>query len=110
MERGNSINFVKQLDIVKQIYKDFQVKIYVDNATWHKTELVKDWIANNSTIKIDYLPKYAPKANPMERHWWYLRKRKTKNKVFDSKEDCMKSVDEHVISMSEDEIRVICQI
>jgi len=108
--KGNAENFIKQLEFVKNFYKEFQVKIYVDNAKWHKTKAVIEWVKNSETIILDFLPKYAPKANPMERHWWYLRKRKTKNKVFDSKEDCMKSINEHLKEISKKEITTICQI
>jgi len=110
MERGNSENFIKQLQIIKDLYQDYTVKIYVDNARWHKTKTVFEWVGNNPTIQIDFLPKYAPKANPMERHWWYLRKRKTKNKVFDSKTDCLNSIKEHLSEMTKSEIKRICQI
>lgn len=110
MERGNSINFIKQLELVKEVYKNFKLKIYVDNAKWHKTANVVDWLASNPTVNLGFLPKYAPKANPMERHWWYLRKRKTKNKVFDSIKDCWKAIEEHMASMGKEEIKIICQI
>lgn len=110
MERGNSENFIKQLEIIKGLYQDYQVKIYVDNARWHKTKKVFEWVDNNPTIQLDFLPKYAPTANPMERHWWYLRKRKTKNKVFDSKEDCLNTIKEHLEEMDKSEIKRICQI
>jgi transposase len=110
IEKGNSKNFIKQLEILKNLYTDFNIKLYVDNAKWHKTQEVKDWVSNNSTIQIDYLPKYAPEINPMERHWWYLRRRKTKNKVFDSMQDCMNSINEHLAEMSKLEVITICQI
>ncbi len=109
MEKGNSINFVKQLECLCKYYENHQVKLYVDNASWHKTDIVMDWLKLNPTIQMDYLPKYAPKANPMERHWWYLRKRKTKDKVFDSKEDCMNAIAEHLKEMSKEKVITICQ-
>jgi len=68
--KGNAENFIKQLEIIKDFYKEFQVKIYVDNAKWHKTKAVIEWVKNSKTIILDFLPKYAPNANPMERHWW----------------------------------------
>ena len=38
MEKGNSENFVKQLEIVKKKYKHKKrITLYVDNAKWHKT-------------------------------------------------------------------------
>jgi len=110
IERGNAVNFIKQLEFLENIYKDFKVKLYVDNARWHKTKAVIEWVSKSQNINLDFLPKYAPSANPMERHWWYLRKRKTKNKVFDSKEDCMNSIGEHLAEIDIESVIRICQI
>jgi transposase len=70
--KGNSENFIKQLEMVSELYKNYKIKIYVDNAKWHKSKMVMNWLTSNDIITLDYLPKYAPNANPMERHWWYL--------------------------------------
>jgi len=110
IEWGNALNFIEQLKLLQVAYKDFLVKLYVDNARWHKTKAVFDWIAKSENIQLNFLPKYAAKANPMERHWWYLRKRKTKNKVFDSKEECMNSVCEHLTEIDKETIYRICQV
>ena len=110
IERGNAENFIKQLEFIQEVYKEFKVKLYVDNARWHKTAAVIEWVSKSKNIQLDFLPKYAPNANPMERHWWYLRKRKTKNKVFDSKVECMNLIEEHLTEISSEEIFRICQI
>ncbi len=110
MEKGNSENFIKQLAFLAETYHGFNVKLYVDNARWHKTKTVYEWLEENPGIELKFLPKYAPKINPMERHWWYLRRRKTKNKVFDSKEECMNSINEHLTEMTKGEVSIICQI
>lgn len=110
IERGNAENFIEQLEFIRSKFTNFQVKLYVDNARWHKTESVFECIKKNPTIQICFLPKYAPKLNPMERHWWYLRKKKTQNKVFDSEEDCWNAIVEHLATIEKDEIIRICQI
>lgn len=110
MEKGNSENFKKQLAFLAATYKGYMVKLYVDNARWHKTKTVMEWIEKNPNIELRFLPKYAPQINPMERHWWYLRKRKTKNKVFDSKEDCINSIKNHLMEMSKEQVITICQV
>lgn len=109
MAKGNSENFIKQLEILKEKYKNKIVRLYVDNARWHKTKAVWAWIEENTTIKLNFLPKYAPKLNPMERHWWNLRRLKTKNKVFGSKEECWNSIQEYANEITIDEIIRICQ-
>ena len=111
MEKGNSENFVKQLEIVKKKYKHKKrITLYVDNATWHKTNIVKEWVANNTKIKIDFLPKYAPELNPIERHWWYLRKEATQSVLFENKEECWNTINDHFKSLTAKQIKVLCQI
>jgi len=45
MIKGNSENFVKQLELILEANKEMRmITLYVDNAKWHKTNLVKDWV------------------------------------------------------------------
>jgi transposase len=110
IEKGNTANFIQQLSMIQEMYLGFVLKIYVDNAKWHKTQSVKDFLSQNPRIKLDFLPIYAPNANPMERHWWYLRKKKMKNKVFNSKQECWEAIEDHLKTISKEEINSICQI
>jgi len=55
MPKGNSENFVKQLELVLESNKDKRlITLYVDNARWHKTNLVKEWVLANPSIKIEF--------------------------------------------------------
>lgn len=111
MPKGNSENFVKQLELVLEANKDKRlITLYLDNAKWHKTNLVKDWVDNNPSVKIEYLPKYAPEVNPIERHWWYLRKVTTQNVLFESAEQCWNAIKNHFINLTSDKIIRLCQI
>jgi len=45
MPKGNTENFLKQLELVLEANKDKRlITLYLDNAKWHKTNLVKDWV------------------------------------------------------------------
>jgi len=111
IEKGNSDCFIEQLKFIKNKFRIYKkITVYVDNAKWHKSEKVKDWLCENKRLRILYLPKYAPDVNPMERHWWYLRKKKTKNVVFETKKDCLEKINEHVNDLTKSEIITICQI
>ena len=52
----------------------------MDNATWHKTEEVKNFCENNN-ITLLFLPPYSPEFNPIERVWSFL-KSKVKQRFF----------------------------
>lgn len=111
MAKGNSENFVQQLDLVKKKYKHkTKITLYVDNARWHKTKIVKEWETNNTKVKIDFLPKYAPKLNPIERHWWYLRKETTQNVLYENKRECWNAINGHFKSLTSEQIKILCQI
>lgn len=111
MEKGNSENFIKQLEIVGKRYKKKRkITIYVDNARWHKTRLVKLWQRKNKKVKLKFMPKYAPKLNPIERHWWFLRKQSTQNVLFETKEECWNTIDNHFKGLTPNEIIILCQI
>jgi transposase len=111
MPKGNSENFVKQLELVLEANKDKRlITLYLDNAKWHKTNLVKDWVNENPTVKIEYLPKYAPEVNPIERHWWYLRKATTQNVLFETAEKCWNAIENHFVNLTSDKIVGLCQI
>jgi putative transposase len=111
MAKGNSENFVEQLNLVKKKYRrKTKITLYVDNARWHKTKIVKEWEANNINVKIEFLPKYAPELNPIERHWWYLRKETTQNVLYKNEEECWKSINGHFKSLTPKQIKILCQI
>jgi transposase len=111
MPKGNSENFVKQLEIVLEANKDRRlITLYLDNARWHKTDLVKDWVKANPPIKLEFLPKYAPKVNPIERHWWYLRKETTQNVLFETVEQCWDAIQGHFARLNAEKIINLCQI
>jgi transposase len=111
MPKGNSENFVKQLKLVLESNKDKKlITLYVDNARWHKTNLVKDWVLANPSIKIEYLPKYAPDVNPIERHWWFLRKATTQNVLFESFEECWDAIKYHFDNLNPEKVIRLCQI
>jgi transposase len=77
---------------------------------WHKTNLVKDWAIANPSVKLEYLPKYAPEVNPIERHWWFLRKTTTQNVLFETAEQCWEAVKNHFANLTSDQIVRLCQI
>jgi transposase len=111
MPKGNSENFVKQLKLVLEANKDKrQISLYVDNARWHKTKVVNEWVDTNPSIKIEFLPKYAPDVNPIERHWWFLRKATTQNVLFDNFEECWEAIKHHFDNLTPEKIIKLCQI
>jgi transposase len=72
-----TINAITTLVWLKMIEKRFpQMKtiyLYVDNARYYRSKMVREYL-ENSRIKMIFLPPYSPNLNPIERLWKFLKK------------------------------------
>ncbi len=87
VRQDKTINSVSTIELLKQItefYKDKFTSVIVvsDNGRANKSKLVKEWIANQSFIKIIYLPPYSPNLNLIERLWKFMRKKVINTKYY----------------------------
>ena len=110
IEKGNAENFIKQLEYLRTYYLRKKVTLYVDNARWHHALSVNKWLKEHKRFKLKFIPPYSPELNPIERHWWYLRKRATQNKLFENEDECWNKIDNHFKKMSKRQIKRLCQI
>lgn len=79
--RRNADLFLAHLDDLRRRLRTYRViHVVCDNASFHNcrkvTEYLKEW---GHRIQLHYLPKYAPEANPIERVWWRMHERITRN-------------------------------
>ena len=65
-------DFIDTLDINQKYVFIF------DNASYHKTDVIKRYLAKFSNIKTEYLPPYCPELNPIESCWKTTRHDVTK--------------------------------
>ena len=82
-ERGNAITFKKYLKKVIKHYSKTNGKIHMilDNVRFHHAKLLKPFLdKNKEKIELIFLPAYSPDFNPIERVWWYMRKKITNNR------------------------------
>lgn len=92
-ERGNAKTFKKYLKKVLKAYKKRNCKVYMilDNVRYHHAKLLKPFLEKNlEKIELVYLPAYSPDLNPIERVWWYMRKKISHNRY-------IKTLDERMI-------------
>jgi transposase len=48
----------------------------VDNVRYHDAKRLKPILEKyKNRLEIVYLPAYSPDLNPIERIWWYMRKK-----------------------------------
>lgn len=84
-QKGNYQSFKKHLKKLLYTYrKHSKIIVVVDNVRFHHAKLLKVWLEHHPKIEIVYLPPYSPDLNPVERAWWYMRKKITHNRFVNS--------------------------
>lgn len=56
--------------------------LILDNAAWHKTQIVKNFIEKQENIFTEFIPPYSPELNPIETNWKVTRNNVTKSQFF----------------------------
>jgi len=78
---GNSKTFKNFLKKVIHQYKGKKVIMILDNVRYHHAKSLRKFLENHKNqIELFFLPAYSPDFNPMERVWWYMRKKITHNR------------------------------
>jgi transposase len=84
-ETGNAKTFKKHLRKVLRAYRTKKkIIIYVDNVKFHHAKILKPFLEAHPELEIRFLPTYSPDLNPVERVWWYMRKKITHNRYLSS--------------------------
>lgn len=90
-ERGNTKTFKLFLLKVLHEYKAKKVWMVLDNVRYHHAKRLKLFLEKNKhRIEFIFLPPYSPDLNPMERVWWYMRKKITHNRSLESLKERVK--------------------
>lgn len=80
-DRGNYKTFKKHLKKLLKVYEGHsKIMVVADNVRFHHARLLKSWLLTKPQLELIYLPPYSPELNPVERAWWYMRKRITHNR------------------------------
>jgi transposase len=89
-EKGNYKSFKKHLKKILFIYRGHsKIIVVVDNVRFHHAKLLKKWLLTKPALELVYLPPYSPDLNPIERAWWYMRKKITHNRYIHTLDERM---------------------
>lgn len=80
--------------VLKQLlssYPNKRIVIFWDNASWHKSEEVRDYLKITTCFKLYNFPPYAPDLNPQEHVWKEAREKVTNNKLLNNFDKVTKS-------------------
>jgi transposase len=86
-EKGNARTFKRYLKKVLRHYRNMKGTIYMilDNVRFHHAKILKTFLEKHKEkLKLFFLPAYSPDFNPIERVWWYMRKKISNNRYIDS--------------------------
>jgi transposase len=76
---GLFLALLKALDIAYPTSAYSHLYVVVDNFGIHKAKVVSEWMAAHGRIRLLFLPTYCPKANPIERVFWEVHDKCTRN-------------------------------
>lgn len=80
-DKGNYQTFKKHLKKILTTYKHAsKIIIILDNVRYHHAKLLKEFLMHHKKLELLYFPAYSPDLNPVERVWWYMRKKITHNR------------------------------
>lgn len=86
-----SVDFIKLLELLDQQYgpavADTPVVLVLDNGPIHVSKLSTAALASRSWLSVEWLPKYAPELNDIERDWRHLKRHYLANQVFRDLDD-----------------------
>ena len=84
-DRGNAKTFKQFLLKVMHEYPDKKIVMILDNVRYHHAKMLQSFLENHKNrIEFLFLPPYSPDLNPIERIWWYMRKKITHNRFINS--------------------------
>lgn len=87
-DRGNTLSFFSFLLLVAKQYGKRKVVMVLDNVPYHHAKRLKPILERyKHRLELVYLPPYSPDLNPIERVWWYMRKKITHNRYVQNLED-----------------------
>ncbi len=93
-DRGNTISFFSFLLLVVKTYHGRKVVMVLDNVPYHHAKRLKPILERyKHRIELAYLPPYSPDLNPIERIWWYMRKKITHNRYVQNLQDRINNFD-----------------
>lgn len=106
----DSDDFIDFLILLLAHYPDKLIDLVVDNASWHKSKVVKEFLNENSRITLYYLPPYAPELNPIEKYWNILKHSITKNKYYKKIKDLKFEIERFGMISNENKEMVMSRI
>ena len=84
VEKVNALSFIKLLGEIEGAHSAMRlIHVFVDNASYHKADIVKEWLAAaKRKIVLHFLPPHCPHLDPIERLWGLMHENVTHNRDY----------------------------
>lgn len=79
-----SASFIAFMQHLLECYPNGQIVLVVDNASYHTSHMVVDWLKAHPRIMLLYLPSRRPHLNPVEKIWAALKNEVSANRSYDN--------------------------
>lgn len=90
----NSLTFKAFIsDFVESLPKRKRFIFLLDNARYHKTSPIMNYLNRFSRIKVEFFPPYSPELNPTETCWKIIRANVTNSTYYPDLESMQKSIE-----------------
>lgn len=104
----NAGSTIELFERISQRYPNSaRLHIILDNARYHYSSLVKEYLNKNKRINLVFLPTYSPELNLIERVWKYFKKKVLYNQYHENLEafrkasiDFFQGIDQHRQSLA----------
>jgi transposase len=90
-EKLNSEAFIEFIKKIEHKFKKFV--LFLDNASWHRSRAVKEFIDDQENIEFEFFPTYSPELNPVE-PCWKQTKTAVSTRLFTNIEAYKEAIDE----------------
>ena len=60
-----------------------KIIVILDNAKYHKAEIVFEWLKEHPKLQLEFLPSYAPNLNLIERLWRFAKQKLVRNNYYE---------------------------
>lgn len=108
--KGNRDGFLSVLAHLYKRLRGHTIWLYVDGASWHKGDAIKEFLRTHVRLHLEYLPPYQPALNMQERVWRTIRYEATTNRYFGSLDLTWKTVQQTAQHWSPQKIKRLCHI
>ena len=99
--------------VLRHLYRrlrGYRMWLYVDGASWHQGDVIRQFLDTHRRLHLEYLPPYQPALNPQERIWRRVRYEATTNRWFENLEATWDTIQRTTHSWSPHKIRRLCHI